>query len=55
MAQTLLANLVNPQVMGDLVDKKLHDLIRFLPLAEVDETLVATPGNTLYLPYFELT
>lgn len=53
MAQTKLANLVNPQVMGDLVDKKLHDLIRFLPLAEVDETLVARPGSTLYLPYFE--
>ena len=52
MAQTKLANLVNPQVMGDLVDKKLHDLIRFLPLAEVDETLVATPGNTLYLPSY---
>ena len=53
MAQTKLANLVNPQVMGDLVDKKLHDLIRFLPLAEVDETLVATPGSKLYLPSFE--
>jgi len=52
MAQTVLSGLINPQVMGDLVDKKLHDLIRFLPLAEVDETLVATPGSTLYLPYF---
>ena len=53
MAQTMLANLVNPQVMGDLVDKKLHDLIRFLPLAEVDMSLNATPGSTLYLPSFE--
>ena len=53
MAQTKLANLVNPQVMGDLVDKKLHDLIRFLPLAEVDETLSARPGSVLFLPYFE--
>ena len=53
MAQTKLANLINPQVMADLVDKKLHDLIRFLPLAEVDETLVARPGSTLYLPSFE--
>ena len=39
MATTMLENLVNPQVMADLVQKKLHDLIRFLPLAEVDETL----------------
>ena len=53
MAQTMLANLVNPQVMVDLVDKKLHDLIRFLPLAEVDMSLNATPGSTLYLPSFE--
>lgn len=53
MALTTLDKLVNPQVMGDLVDKKLHDLIRFLPLAEVDESLVARPGSTLYLPYFE--
>lgn len=53
MAVTELNNLVNPQVMGDLVEKKLHDLIRFLPLAEVDDTLAARPGDTLYLPYFE--
>lgn len=50
--ETKLANLVNPQVMGDLVEKKLHDLIRFLPLAEVDMSLNATPGSTLYLPSF---
>ena len=48
----MLANLVNPQVMGDLVDKKLHDLIRFLPLAEVDLSLNATPGSVLYLPSY---
>lgn len=49
---TSLANLVNPQVMADLVEKKLHDLIRFLPLAEVDTTLQGQPGNTLYLPSY---
>lgn len=53
MALTQLENMVNPQVMGDLVEKKLHDLIRFLPLAEVDMTLNATPGSTLYLPAYE--
>lgn len=52
MATTVLENLVNPQVMGDLVEKKLHDLIRFLPLAEVDETLAGKPGDTLYLPSY---
>ena len=52
MATTVLENLVNPQVMADLVQKKLHDLIRFLPLAEVDETLAGKPGDTLYLPSY---
>lgn len=52
MATTMLENLVNPQVMADLVDKKLHDLIRFLPLAEVDESLAGKPGDTLYLPSY---
>lgn len=49
---TMLENLVNPQVMADLVEKKLHDLIRFLPLAEVDTTLAGKPGDTLYLPSY---
>ena len=52
MAETKLSNLVNPQVMADLVEKKLHDLIRFLPLADVDSTLAGRPGDTLYLPSY---
>ena len=52
MAVTMLENLVNPEVMADLVEKKLHDLIRFLPLAEVDTTLAGRPGDTLYLPSY---
>ena len=50
MAQTLLANIVNPQVVADMVDKKLTDLIKFAPLADIDNTLVGTPGNTIYVP-----
>lgn len=52
MATTVLENLVNPEVMADLVEKKLHDLIRFTPLAEVDTTLSGTPGSVLYLPSY---
>lgn len=52
MATTVLENMVNPEVMADLVEKKLHDLIRFSPLAEVDTTLVGVPGSVLYLPSY---
>jgi len=52
MAETKLANLVKVQVMADMIDKKLHDLIRFLPLSEVDNTLAGRPGDTLYLPSY---
>ena len=52
MATTMLANLLDPQVVADLVDKKLIDNIRFAPLAEVDTTLVGRPGDTITLPWF---
>jgi len=50
MAQTLLANIVNPQVMADMINKKLTDLIKFAPLADIDTTLEGQPGNTITLP-----
>ena len=50
MAQTLLANIVNPQVMADMVEKKLVDLMKFAPLAEIDTTLQGRPGDTITLP-----
>ena len=52
MATTMLANLLDPQVVADLVEKKLIYNIRFAPLADVDMTLVGRPGDTVTLPYF---
>ena len=52
MAQTQLSNLVNPQVMADMIDKKLVNLMRFAPLATIDNTLQGVPGNTITLPSF---
>lgn len=49
---TKLANLFDPEVVGQKIDKKLIYAIRFAPLAEVDTTLVGRPGDTLTLPYF---
>lgn len=50
MATTLLANVVNPEVMGDMIDKKLTDYIKFAPLATIDTTLEGTSGNTIWVP-----
>lgn len=49
---TMLANLINPQVMADLIDKKLVNLMRFAPLATIDATLQGRPGNTITVPSF---
>lgn len=49
---TTLSNLVNPQVMADIIDKKLVDAMKFAPLATVDDTLVGRAGNTISLPAF---
>ena len=52
MATTLLANMVNPQVMADMVEQKYVDLMKFAPLATIDTTLEGRPGNTITLPRF---
>ena len=49
---TYLANLFNPQVVGDRINKKLWDFIRFAPLAVRDDTLVGRPGDTITLPVY---
>lgn len=50
MATTLIANVVNPKVMADMVDKKLTDLMKFAPLATIDTTLEGRPGDTIMVP-----
>lgn len=52
MATTLLANVINPQVMADMIDKKLVDLMKFAPLATVDTTLEGQPGSVITLPFW---
>lgn len=53
MAVTMLANLVNPEVMGALIDKKLVDAMKFAPLATIDNTLEGKPGDTITLPFYQ--
>ena len=52
MAITKLQNLVNPEVMADIIDKKLVDYMKFAPLATIDTTLEGQAGNTISLPSF---
>nr|DAD83182.1 MAG TPA: major capsid protein [Siphoviridae sp. ctImC2] len=52
MTQTKIANLVNPQVMGDMVAAKLPKKLRVAPFATIDRTLVGVPGNTITVPSY---
>ena len=52
MAQTKLANMINPEVMADMISASLPTKIKFAPLATIDSTLVGQPGDTITVPSF---
>lgn len=52
MAQTKLANLVNPEVMAAMVSAKLPKKIKFSPIAKIDRTLEGRPGDTITVPKY---
>lgn len=49
---TKLANLFDPEVVGDLINRKLINALRFAPLARIDDTLVGRAGDELTLPFY---
>ena len=49
---TVLANLVNPEVMADMISAGLPSAIKFSPLAKIDTTLVGQPGDTITVPVY---
>lgn len=49
---TMLADLVNPIVMADMISAKLETKLLFKPLAKVDTTLQGVPGNTISVPKY---
>ena len=49
---TKLADLINPLVLADLVEKKLTDARKLSPLCIMDTTLSGQPGDTIKIPSF---
>ncbi len=52
MAQTKLANLINPEVIGASLGVKLVDMIKFAPIAQMGFELQGNAGNTLSIPVY---
>ena len=50
MAVTMMANMINPQVMGDMIDAKIEALLKITPYAKVDTSLQGVPGDTKTVP-----
>lgn len=50
MAITKLENIINPQVMGDMINAKIEALLKITPYAKVDTTLQGVPGDTKTVP-----
>lgn len=49
---TYLSSLFSPEVIGQMINEKLFDAIKFAPLATVYDDLVGVPGSTVVLPYY---
>lgn len=50
MAQSVLLDGINPEVLADMISGQLTNAIRFSTVADIDTTLVARPGDTITIP-----
>ncbi len=50
MATTMLNDIINPQVMGDMIEAKIPHMLKVTPFAKVDTSLVGVPGDTKTVP-----
>lgn len=50
MAITTMAQMINPEVMGDMINAKIEALAKITPYAKVDTTLQGVPGDTKTVP-----
>lgn len=49
---TMIADLVNPQVMADMISAKLEKKLTVAPFAKVDKSLVGVAGDTIVVPQY---
>ena len=50
--ETRLSSIINPQVLADMIERKLVNEMKFTPLCKVDNTLVGRAGDTVTLPQY---
>ena len=50
MAMTTMANMINPEVMGDMIDAKIEALLKVTKYAKVDTSLQGVAGDTKTVP-----
>ena len=50
MATTKLNDIINPQVMGDMIEAKVTAMAKILPYAKVDDSLEGVAGDTKTVP-----
>lgn len=51
--ETMLAQMINPQVMADMITAKSDKKLKVLPYAKVDTTLQGQAGDTITVPCFK--
>ena len=49
---TMLADLINPEVMADMISGKIQNKIVVTPFAKIDTTLQGRPGDTITVPQY---
>lgn len=50
MAVTKMTNMINPEVMGDMINAKIEAQLKITPYAKVDTTLQGVAGDTKTVP-----
>lgn len=53
MPMTKMSNMINPEVMGDMINAKIEALLKLTPYARVDTTLQGVPGDTKTVPSWD--